>query len=133
VIFLDDDQGRINKFKSVCPFADIVNTPEETIAAIKKYDTVHKLFLDNDLGGKHYCDCSLPDTGMEVVRWIVANKPKIDVIFVHTHNKEASMLMSHSLLKAGYKVCRLAFISLKELDLFDSDVHNNQWIRSPKP
>lgn len=63
-----------------------------------------EVYLDHDLGEEVYVDSSRADCGMEVVRWIVENKPTIGKIVVHTMNTAAGHLMARTLKMAGYCV-----------------------------
>jgi hypothetical protein len=130
IIFLDDDENRtasfLNKVSgSVASRKGNIHTPTTAIGAIdwiKAIDALREqpdmdehtltVFLDHDLGGEIYVDSNREDCGMEVVRWIVANKPRIEEIVVHTHNTPAGEAMVDSLSSAGYKVCYCPFNSL---------------------
>jgi hypothetical protein len=67
------------------------------------------VFLDHDLGGRVAVDSADPDTGMEVVRWIIEHCPKIERIIVHTLNKSAGQNMVSKLHEAGYWVLWIPF------------------------
>jgi len=83
-------------------------TAEEAIRALqsRRYNVV---FLDHDLGGEQMVDSKRPDTGMEVVRWIVKHKPPIDSIVIHSWNMSASKEMCARLIEAGYNASRSPF------------------------
>lgn len=70
------------------------------------------LYLDHDLGDEVYADSSRKDCGMEVVRWICENKPKLGQIFVHTMNTPAGHLMTRTLRNAGYDAKYRSFFRL---------------------
>jgi CheY-like chemotaxis protein len=108
VLFLDDSIERTKQFRSLNPSATCVETAAEAIDLLSKsvWDGV---FLDHDLGGEAYVDSELPNTGMEVVRWIVANKPFISWIVIHTLNSDAGNRMEGALRDAGYTVIRRPF------------------------
>ncbi len=108
ILFLDDDERRCNSFRSAVPYATIVNTSAECIEQLGKDDWDY-VFLDHDLGGEIYCDCSRHDVGMEVVRWITTHNPTIEHIIVHTYNAPAGDLMEASLRDASYHVIRAPF------------------------
>ena len=111
ILFLDDNTERlanakkfINNVISLSSENEIVKTTnaEDTILKLEHYafDTV---FLDHDLGGEVYVDSGREDCGMEVVRWLVANKQNnIKVIIVHSWNTVAGAEMVKKLLDAGY-------------------------------
>lgn len=114
VLFLDDNPVRRKMFRSEVPYAKIVETSAECINALcdslcqddEDFDFV---LLDHDLGGEIYVDSNREDTGMEVVRWIVENKPVIGKIIVHSHNVPASNRMVRALKNAGYKTSQIPF------------------------
>jgi len=110
ILFLDDNEDRWIHFKNVVDYdvAQWAQTAKECIHWLQKekYDQV---CLDHDLGGEVFVDSDREDTGMEVVRWIVANKPQIDEIYVHTHNQPAGIRMATSLREAGYSVTYVPF------------------------
>lgn len=70
------------------------------------------VYLGHDLGGEVYVDSLRNDCGMEVVRWIVENKPKLGRIVVHTMNVIAGIAMCRSLKLAGYDAARQPFNQL---------------------
>ena len=100
-LFLDDSAGRQQRFAQQHPHAMIVSTAEEAISMLKlhKFSIVH---LDHDLGDEIFVNSDRPDTGMEVVRWIVENRPVVGNVVVHTMNHEAGPLMVERLREAGY-------------------------------
>jgi hypothetical protein len=111
IIFLDDDQNRISNFVRFYPRALLAYTAEECIGLIQ--DTPNSIvFLDHDLDGRQYVDTNEKNTGSEVVRWIVANRPLIKEIIIHSHNHEAAANMSSKLKRAGYKQACVPFVSL---------------------
>jgi hypothetical protein len=85
------------------------------IKAIEESDKVDALFLDHDLGGEVYVDSSRKDCGMEVVRFIVENKPKVSQIIVHTLNQNAGINMTNQLRNAGYEVKYIPFLYFTQL------------------
>lgn len=102
VLVLDDSRERLKAFRSQLPFADCVETAAEAIALLQQDFTYDYLFLDHDLGGETYTDSSLPETGMEVVRHLVANPQPIRAIVVHSLNDAARIEMREKLRAAGY-------------------------------
>ena len=115
VLFLDDDEQRTASFTSRFPDAVTVETAEACIARLRdgtgeperpSWDLV---FLDHDLGGEFFVDSRRADTGMEVVRWILENRPKIARIVIHTHNEFAGYEMEQELTRAGYDTVQLPF------------------------
>jgi uncharacterized transporter YbjL len=100
-LFLDDSVVRQQRFAREYPDAVIVSTAEDAIAMLKlhAFSVAH---LDHDLGDEIYVDSGRPDTGMEVVRWIVENRPVVGKVVVHTMNHEAGPVMVERLRNAGY-------------------------------
>src|SRR5688572_19611149 len=97
IIFLDDKESRTRVFRSNVPSACCYRTAHDLIERLRLADApVAHLFLDHDLANP-YCPAdgdeykrsveqSGPNTGSEVVRWIVANKPAIERITIHSAN-----------------------------------------------
>lgn len=115
ILFLDDDKYRTKRFKSVIPSAFTAETADQMVALLSKItdaEPAESVFLDHDLGGEVYVDSSLPNTGMEVVRWIVANKPAINQIIVHSLNHSAASRMVSHLKEQGYNVEAIPFTAL---------------------
>jgi hypothetical protein len=114
ILFLDDDASRTKAFKSRVPSALTAENAKDFIELLKKIegDEPVQAFLDHDLGGEVYVDSSRENTGMEVVRWIVANNPKIMDIVVHSHNGPAAARMVVALCDAGYEARAIPFFSL---------------------
>ena len=100
-LFLDDNVVRQQRFAREFPHATIVATADEAIALLKTrtFAVVH---LDHDLGDEVFVDSNRPDTGMEVVRWMVQHRPVVSIVVVHTLNDEAAPVMVESLRNAGY-------------------------------
>ena len=110
VLFLGDNPTRHRNFKRHAPYATFVEDVPSTIAALENsWDLV---FLDHDLGGEQYVDSSRDDCGMEVVRWIVENKPEIKAIICHTAHSDAGVQMVESLSEAGDDARRISFYRL---------------------
>lgn len=108
ILFLDDDPNRQRVFQAYFPDADIVSTTNECIANLADcpWDIV---CLDHDLGGETFIDSDQPNTGMEVVRWIEANSPKVGTFFVHSYNAPAATEMISRLSGIGYVAIRRQF------------------------
>ena len=113
ILFLDDCPGRTRRIKERVPGVHCVETADEAIWKLSADGPWDIVFLDHDLGGEVYCDSDREDTGMEVVRWIVKNKPKIGQIVVHTHFESAADIMARKLSVAGYTVHVRAYEYLK--------------------
>lgn len=110
ILFLDDSDLRIDAFKSRFPVAEIVTTAAEAIAALARdADMVwESVWLDHDLMGS-FMDERDPESGSEVVRWIIRHQPTIVDIYVHTWNPVAGEHMVIDLKGAGYVVHRWPF------------------------
>lgn len=102
VLFLDDDAARLTSFRSCYPSAMLVTTAAECVARLQDRDRWDNVFLDHDLGGETYVDSDREDCGMEVVRWIVENKPEIGRVIAHTCNEPAGLNMIAKLRDVGY-------------------------------
>lgn len=111
VLFLDDDLNRCARFRSKCPFADIVNTASACIERLKNnsYDIV---FLDHDLGETQYQNPKEENSGSGVVRWIVEHKPDVKEFVVHSLNPVERVNMVNDLARAGYNSTEYTFIML---------------------
>lgn len=113
ILFLDDDKRRKRDFRSKVPFAKIVSTAGECISALMEADEPWDMvFLDHDLGDEVFVESVREDCGMEVVRWIVHNKPEIEEIIVHSHNTPAGHNMLSSLKSADYRTRYVPFGTL---------------------
>lgn len=127
ILFLDDNIDRCNWFRSQYPYADIVHTSSACISHLRKneYDVV---LLDHDLGGEIWVDSNREDCGMEVVRWICDNNPKIRKIVIHSHNLPAAGEMMAKLLQANYDVSRWSFggTLFSLLNIYISELTNEQ-------
>jgi len=113
ILFLDDDLNRCDSFKRKVPHAKFVHTAQQCINKLKEGDW-ELVCLDHDLGGEIYVDTEREDCGMEVVRWIVANEPKIDKIIIHSYNSSAAYMMKNLLKDDGYDVDYVPFSLLLE-------------------
>lgn len=65
--------------------------------------------LDHDLGGKVFVDSNREDCGMEVVRWIMRNRPFIGRVIVHSWNEPAARRMVADLRRRDYAVSYAPF------------------------
>lgn len=108
LLFLDDLPERQQHARKLWPACTIVSTATDCIAALSRQAWI-TVSLDHDLNGTNYEDSSRPDTGMEVVRWIVANRPRIREILVHSHNEKAAAEMERLLKEADYAVVAIRF------------------------
>lgn len=105
ILFLDDNPARTRWAVHNLGPGNTLHTCETAPGAITlleafaPYDLVH---LDHDLTEETFVDSSRTDCGMEVVRWIIRNKPEIKRIIVHTMNTPAGHEMVRTLRFHGY-------------------------------
>lgn len=103
ILFLDDSAERIER---AYEFFD----DDDLTVVVSARSAIQELFkgawdlvmLDHDLEGDVWVDSAREDCGMEVVRWIVRNFPKIGSIVIHSWNTDAAPVMVEELMKAGY-------------------------------
>lgn len=110
ILFLDDSALRIDAFRTRFPEAEIVETADAAIEALSRDPNYvwAAVWLDHDLTGE-LMDERDPESGSQVVRWIVRHQPTIVEIYVHTWNPVAGMHMVADLMGAGYVVHRWPF------------------------
>ena len=135
VYILEDDPSRMVKFDRHMTFADVYlhrDNAAQFIEAIERdggTDTpIDVMFLDHDLGGEQMVSSALKNTGMEVVRWMVENKPDVRLVIVHTLNPSAGEEMIWRLKDAGYHTVRSPFYTLD----FDGDLLDASLVYSGK-
>lgn len=111
VLFLDDNIFRC--MAATRTFAGdelyITHTSWDTIQLLATTGSFGFVTLDHDLNGEQFVDSNRADCGMEVVRWITTNSPKIGIVNVHSWNHEAADRMVDALGCAGYKAERRLF------------------------
>lgn len=106
ILFLDDDERRLETARRVYAQEHdlhIVTTAKAAIDALQN-DTFDVAMLDHDLEGEFFVDSSRVDCGMEVVRWMVQNRPVVGNVIVHSWNQRAGLEMTDALKKAGFNV-----------------------------
>lgn len=120
ILFLDDNPARLQwATRELKPGNQLVLV-ETATQAIEQFHLMGMLpswswdlvFLDHDLGGTTYADPNDPNTGSGVVRWIVANRPKVDWLVVHSLNAPAANGMVASLRGADYHASYINFLKL---------------------
>jgi hypothetical protein len=118
ILFLDDDPARAALAHQRMPERYRQNTfwaqtTEEAIYILRDYASrLMSAHLDHDLGGEQFVHSSREDCGMEVVRWLERQDPKLYdgcVFVIHTWNIPAGIKMAERLQAAGYKVHRRPF------------------------
>ena len=112
VLFLDDNLFRCFAARHTFVGHDlhIVHTAQDTIRLLgDSSGSFEFVTLDHDLNSEFFVDSSRQDCGMEVVRWIVENKPSIGTINVHSWNHKAADEMVESLHTSGCQVVRRLF------------------------
>lgn len=103
VLFLDDDPGRWELFKTSCPYKAVLATTATACIRQLKYRKFDMVFLDHDLDNKIFVNPEDENTGSEVVRWLEANPIDEDTEFiVHTLNEPAGLNMVRTLRNLGY-------------------------------
>jgi CheY-like chemotaxis protein len=104
VLFLDDYSMRLKWAAEEFEEDDLVavTTAAGAIMALDAYGPWDLVMLDHDLGGEVFVDRMRKDCGMEVVRWIVREKPEITEIVVHSGNQNAAAIMVWALKRSGY-------------------------------
>lgn len=107
-LFLDDDVTRQARARKLWPACTIVETAADCIAHLKGVQFT-LVMLDHDLGGEQFVDSKREDCGMEVVRWMVANKPKVGQVVIHSFNPPAAAIMKQDLINAGYDAHYIPF------------------------
>ena len=121
-LFLDDCPNRCKSFRSNFPSATIVNDADSCIEQLKS-QAWDQVFLDHDLGGATYQDQSEKNSGSEVVRWILQNKPEVGLFICHSLNAPARENMFHSLKGAGFPVGKIPFGSSLWKGIIYGDVY----------
>lgn len=112
ILFLDDNEARTNLFRRWIPGGSHTTTAAGMIALLSNTEVTDLAFLDHDLGGEVFVDSGREDCGMEVVRWVVQNKPSVRQFVVHTLNPSAGEEMARRLSEAGYTVDQVPFINI---------------------
>ncbi len=119
VLFLDDCPARLewaaeefctgNRFTPAKDASEAIGWLDHAKTCHRPYDVV---YLDHDLGDEKWQDSSEENTGMEVVRWVVAYKPKVGRFVVHSMNTPAGHEMVAKLRDAGYEAEYVSFMTL---------------------
>ncbi len=110
ILFLDDDAQRTQLFVAGVPHAVTVETAADCIDKLTNHEW-DIVCLDHDLGGEVYVDSSREDCGMEVVRWIVENKPKVKLFIVYSYNGSVVQEMVARLVAVDYDAVYIPFSS----------------------
>lgn len=101
LLFLDDSPDRAKVFLDKYPGAKWVTTAADCITALRSQPW-HTIFLDHDLGGQSMVDSNREDCGMEVVRWMVLNRPIVKQVIIHSWNTPAARRMIEDLRRREY-------------------------------
>jgi DNA-binding NarL/FixJ family response regulator len=102
-LLVDDDPERGAKVLAAFPMLTWVKTAADAISALKSREYA-TLFLDFDLTSKEKGeDFGDPLSGMEVVRFLKSEKPKVDEVVIISHNQQAAAHMMIELKSAGYE------------------------------
>jgi len=108
ILFLDDNYRRTREFLSNYPKAYHTATAQGCIKKLE-HGVWEIVFLDHDLEGERMQDPDSPLSGMEVVRWIEANKPRVKMFIIHSQNPCGSPEMVERLRAAGYPAWAVPF------------------------
>jgi hypothetical protein len=111
-LILEDSPERLEQFEDRFPGTPTATTADAAIDALQVSGRTGALFLDHDLGGEQDADPHGKNTGMEVVRWIVDNRPAIKRVYIHSMNMSAASEMERRLRGAGYVTERIPFHQL---------------------
>lgn len=110
ILFLDDDSARAHKFFKVYPGAVWVKTVSECLEMLKEpWDEV---WLGHDLDGRSFVDSAENNCGMEVVRFVMRNRPGYlsnTRFVIHSKNQIAAPMMAEAFTTAGYKCETIRF------------------------
>lgn len=112
MLVLDDDPARVEHLRTRFPNADLhwAETVETCIPMLaEEWDVIR---LDHDLGGEIFVDSNRTDCGMEIVRYILKNKPehlKETIFIVHSKHERAGEKMTAELTAAGYDCTYVPF------------------------
>lgn len=124
ILFLDDNGPRTETFLRAVAInsKDRIYTTKTAEGCISRLEDEEwdYVFLDHDLGDEIFVDSNRPDCGMEVVRWLEANKKNIHCIFVHTANEPARNAMVKKLKAAGYTAVDSCFLHIKWDNLYSN-------------
>lgn len=114
ILFLDDSPFRCRWARrefAVGNTLAVAATADEAVGMLGSGPPFDAAYLDHDLEGEHQ-DSSEPNTGAAVVRWIVANRPTIGRVVVHSLNAPAANRMVDDLRAAGYEAEYVNFLRL---------------------
>lgn len=112
LLFLDDRSNRLHgALKKYGDDYDVtlVCTVKECIKMLSNEGPWNVVSLDHDLDFDEFVPSILPNTGMEVVRWITENnvflhqRQMIGLIIIHTSNQAAAHMMANRLFDAGFE------------------------------
>jgi len=112
VLFLDDNYSRVQLARACFDGDDlqVCMNAESTIEVLRMGFQWDLVMLDHDLGGiQNGWQAGNESTGMDVVDYIVADKPSIKRIVIHSHNHPAAERMEYKLRDIGYNVARKPF------------------------
>ena len=107
-LFLDDNHRRTREFLSNYPRAYHSATAQGCIKKLE-HGVWEIVFLDHDLEGEREHDPTSTLSGMEVVRWIKTNKPRVKLFIIHSQNPHSGPIMVERLRAAGYDAWLVPF------------------------
>lgn len=110
VLFLDDDQIRIDDMKGLLPpGTKYIKTGKGAINQLSKGEEWNILFIDHDLG-----ETGEYRTGYDVALWIAKNEPIIRKIIIHSMNPVGSNQMYMLFKNAKYNCTKVPYSILHE-------------------
>lgn len=118
IVFLDDNETRIDIVKCHLPDVIITNMSNQCIEVLKKIDVCHILMLDYDLDEGEIKDKKITGCGMDVAQWVCENKKEIGTIIVHSRNFFGSNDMTNILRKYKYNVLQIPFFNIQWNNFF---------------
>jgi hypothetical protein len=132
IIFLDDNRLRYETVRANVPFEiKWVETAPATIMELQKNRRVDYLFLDHDLDGQVFVESSVPNTGMDVVRWLERNpNRRINTIVIHSWNPSAALQMFSRLTNIGYNVIYAPIFDSRFIEIMKELIEINVKMRA---
>ena len=120
IFILEDSLNRIETFRRKLAGHDLViaENAKDAIAVLGNDQVFDIMFLDHDLGGKppeYYgqdCDIDNPNTGSEVVRWMLANQQSYYPVIIHSLNTVAAHDMKRKLEDIAMECYYIPFSAL---------------------
>jgi len=104
ILILEDNQDRINKFKSALKNQDLYIA--EDVQHAKEHCNFNEfsvIFLDHDLGNKMWVNSNEENTGYQFVKWLIKNDlQKNSLFYIHSMNPIGANKMFNLLKDNGW-------------------------------